>query len=107
MIQVQYFYYACITIGLFLLLLFSLLNRYYFTETDEAKKYRAEEYFTNVFLPSTFGIVLVAIGFLGLNNLSYDERKLSVLAFTTAILGSAFASTSIMLSLSRIRWAAD
>jgi hypothetical protein len=107
MIHVEYFYYACFTIGFLLLILFPMLNTFYWSTNNEPKKYVASEYLTNVFLPSTFGVVLVAIAYIGLNYLNYNERKLAILTYSMALIASAFASTSIMVSLSRLRWAAD
>ena len=106
MIHVEYFYYACICIGFILLISFPFINAFT-NDTNEPKKYSASEYLLNVFLPSTFGILLVGIGYIGLNYIDYLERKLSILTYIMALIASAFASSSIMLSISRLRWAAD
>lgn len=76
-------------------------------DNGKTKKYTSNDFLMKVFLPNAIGIVLLAIGFIGINSIDYNERKLGALSYTVALVASAIAISSIMLSISRLRWAAD
>ena len=103
--SILYFYYTCIVLAFIIFFTTLIVNSV--KEGEGSNKYVANEYFTKVFLPNSFALVFLAIGFIGLNSIEYEERKLAVLSYTVGLIASAVAISSIMLSSSRLRWAAD
>lgn len=109
MTNVVYFYYACIFVAFILFIVFLSINTLVplTSESKQIKRFTADSYLTNVFLPNSFGILFLAIGYLGLASLDYSERKIAALTYTVALVASVIATSSIMLTISRLRWAAD
>lgn len=103
--SISYFYYTCIILSFIIFITTLIVNS--IKDGDKSNKYVANEYFTKVFLPNSFALLFLGIGFLGLNSLDYQERKLAILSYTLGLIASALAISSIMLSASRLRWAAD
>ena len=69
------------------------------------KKLGATDFGLQVTLPSTIGILLIGIAFLGLNWNSSDEYKLSLMTIATVVGALGISLTAIMMSLNRLRWA--
>ena len=69
------------------------------------KKLGATDFGLQVTLPSTIGVLLIGIAFLGLNWNSSDEYRLSLMTIATVVGALGISLTAIMMSLNRMRWA--
>jgi hypothetical protein len=69
-------------------------------------KLSPNQYSTQIFLPSTFSLLLVLGAYVGFSYLDYDETKLQYMIIFSALGGILISLLSISLSWNRIRYAA-
>ena len=101
MFDPKYLYYAALALGFPLLFFIPVIP------AGAGTKYKKEDYGTQIFLPTTIALLLIFIGLLGLNAANYDERKIAILAISSAVVASCISIASMMMSVVRIRWASD